>query len=110
MVLTVAFREAQARRHEHLTHEHLLYAIANDPSGEEILGASGADVGRLREELKRHLEEAETLPKSASSEPVQTLAFRRTLQNAIVHVQSSGKDGVDVGDLLAAILAQPRTN
>ena len=110
MLLTVAFREAQSRRHAHLTLEHLLYAIANDVSGEEILEASGADVAKLRDELKRHLEEAETLPKSLTSEPVQTLAFRRALQNALLHVQGSGKDGVEVGDLLAAILAQPGTN
>ncbi len=110
MILTVAFREAQSRRHAHLTLEHLLYAIANDVSGEEILEASGADVAKLRAELKRHLEEAETLPKTSTSEPVQTLAFRRALQNALIHVQGSGKDGVEVGDLLAAILAQPATN
>ncbi len=41
---------------------------------------------------------------------MQTLAFRRALQNALIHVQGSGKDGVEVGDLLAAILAQPATN
>ncbi|MGH9441908.1 MAG: AAA family ATPase [Thermoanaerobaculia bacterium] len=111
MVLTVAFREAQSRRHAHLTLEHLLYAIANDPSGEDVLSASGADVSRLREELKRYLEDSiESLPPASSSEPVQTLAFRRALQNALIHVQSSGKDGVDVGDLLAAILGQPKTN
>jgi len=112
MVLTVAFREAQTRRHAHLTLEHLLFAIVHDPAGEEILAACGADVTRLRAELKRYLEEAmETLPKDSSvAEPIQTLAFRRVLQVAILHVQSSGRDeGVSVGDLLAAILGQPRT-
>ena len=34
MVLSVAFREALTRRHAHLTLEHLLYAIANDPGSE----------------------------------------------------------------------------
>jgi ATP-dependent Clp protease ATP-binding subunit ClpA len=112
MVLTVAFREAQSRRHAHLTLEHLLYAIVHDPTGEEILGACGADVARLRAELKRHLEESiETLPKGDSTaEPTQTLAFRRVLQIAILHVQNAGREeGVSVGDLLAAILGQPRT-
>jgi len=112
MVLTVAYREAQSRRHAHLTLEHLLYAIAHDPSGEEILGACGADLSRLRAELKRYLEESvEALPKGADSpEPIQTLAFRRTLQIALLHVESSGREeGVSGGDLLAAILGQPKT-
>jgi ATP-dependent Clp protease ATP-binding subunit ClpA len=112
MVLTVAYREAQSRRHAHLTLEHLLYAIAHDPSGEEVLAACGADVSRLRAELKRYLEESvESLPKgAASAEPIQTLAFRRALQIALLHVESSGREeGVSVGDLLAAILGQPKT-
>jgi ATP-dependent Clp protease ATP-binding subunit ClpA len=112
MVLTVAYREAQSRRHAHLTLEHLLYAIAHDPAGEEVLAACGADVSRLRAELKRYLEESiESLPKgSASAEPIQTLAFRRALQIALLHVENSGREeGVSVGDLLAAILGQPKT-
>ena len=47
MVLTLAYREAESRRHVHLTLEHLLYAIAHDPKGEAILEACGADVRRL---------------------------------------------------------------
>src|SRR5512142_671700 len=112
MVLTAAFREAQSRRHAHLTLEHLLYAIVNDPAGEEILAACGADPARLRGEVKRHLEDGvETLPKGVgTAEPIQTLAFRRVLQIAILHVENSGRDeGVSVGDLLAAILGQPKT-
>ncbi len=112
MVLTVAFREAQSRRHAHLTLEHLLYAIVNDPAGEEILAACGADPAKLRAETRRHLEEGiENLPKGVdSAEPIQTLAFRRVLQIAILHVESSGREeGVSVGDLLAAILGQPKT-
>jgi ATP-dependent Clp protease ATP-binding subunit ClpA len=112
MVLTVAFREAQSRRHAHLTLEHLLYAIVNDPAGEEILAACGADPARLRAETRRHLEEeVDTLPRGVhSAEPIQTLAFRRALQIAILHVENSGREeGVSVGDLLAALLGQPKT-
>ena len=56
MVLSVAFREALSRRHAHLTLEHLLYALAHDPGGEEILQAVGVSLPRLRAELKRFLE------------------------------------------------------
>ena len=48
VVLTVAYREASASRHTHLTLEHLLYALAHDPDGERILAACGADLPQLR--------------------------------------------------------------
>jgi len=110
MILNVAVREALARRHAHLTLEHLLYAVASDPSGEEILKACAVDVERLRAELRRHLEEGvDALPKGREQEPTHTLAFRRVLQAAVLHVQSAGRDEAGVGDVLAALLQQPRS-
>jgi ATP-dependent Clp protease ATP-binding subunit ClpA len=109
MVLNVAYREALVRRHANLTLEHLLYAVANDPGGEEILRACGVDLERLRAELRRHLEEhEERLPRGKESEPAQTLAFKRVLQAAVLHVQSSGRDEAKVGDVLAALLQHPK--
>ncbi len=111
MVLSVAVREALARRHAHLTLEHLLYALANDPAGEEVLKACGVDMDRLRADLKKHLEDnIEALPKGKDQEPTQTLAFRRVLQAAVLHVQSAGRDEAGVGDVLAALLQQPRSH
>ncbi len=109
MVLNVAFREAVTRRHANLTLEHLLYAVANDPGGEEILRACGVDLERLRSELRRHLEEhEERLPKGKDLEPTQTVAFKRVLQAAVLHVQSAGRDEAKVGDVLAALLQHPK--
>ncbi len=110
MVLNVAYREADSRRHAHLTLEHLLYAITNDPKGEDILIACGADLDRLRVELKDHLENSvELMPKDADQEPIQTLAFQRVLQKTVLHVQSAGKSEADIGDALAAILQERRS-
>jgi ATP-dependent Clp protease ATP-binding subunit ClpA len=110
MVLNVAVREAIARRHGHITLEHLLYAVANHPAGEEILRACGVDLERLRADIARYLEDSiERLPKGSDQEPAQTLAFRRVLQTAVLHVQSAGREEAHVGDVLAAILQQPRS-
>jgi len=80
-VLVLAHREAVHRRHGHLTLEHLLYAAAHHPVGEEVLRACGADLARLRTELGRHLDQAhERLARGAEPEPTQTLAFRRALE------------------------------
>jgi ATP-dependent Clp protease ATP-binding subunit ClpA len=110
MVLSVALREAFSRRHGHLTLEHLLFAVANHPAGEEILQACAIDLNRLRADLRRYLEdEVETLPKGRAQEPSQTLAFRRVLQAAVLHVQSAGREEASVGDVLAALLQQPKS-
>jgi len=110
MVLNVAVREAISRRHGHLTLEHLLYAVANHPAGEEILRACAVDLDRLRADLAAYLEDGiERLPKGADQEPIQTLAFRRALQTAVLHVQSAGREEAHIGDVLAAILQQPRS-
>ena len=109
MVFNVAYREAETRRHAHLTLEHLLYAIVHDPDGEEILTACGADLDRLRSALRQHLEERiEQLPPDSDKRPTETLAIRRVVQSTVLHVQSSGKTEADVGDALAALLQQRR--
>ena len=110
IVLTIAFREATSRRHTHLTLEHLLYALAHDPDGEKILAACGADLPRLRLELDQFLNRSvEQFPRGRQREPEQTLAFRRVLQTAVLHVQSAGRQEVQAGDVLAAILQQPKS-
>jgi ATP-dependent Clp protease ATP-binding subunit ClpA len=110
LLLSVAFREATARRHTHLTLEHLLYVLAHDGEGERILAACGADLPKLRIELDKYLQKnVEQFPRGQQKEPDQTLSFRRVLQTAVLHVQSSGKGEVEAGDLLAAMLQQSRS-
>ena len=110
LVLTIAFREAVARRHAHLTLEHLLYALAHDPDGERILAACGADLPALRRALHTYLDESIERQRGGKGEPEQTVAFRRVLQTAILHVQSAQRDEANAGDILAAILQQPKTD
>ena len=111
LILNVAYREAMSRRHTHLTLEHLLYALAHDAEAERILAACGADLRALRRTLDEFLGTLETVGRrDRTSEPAQTLAFRRVLQTAVLHVQSAGKDEVRAGDILAAILQQPKAH
>ena len=75
VILTVAYREAAARRHTHLTLEHLLYALAHDPDGERILAACGADLPQLRKDLDKYLNDSvEQFSRGQHKEPEQTLA------------------------------------
>src|SRR5437763_6285534 len=111
VVLSIAFREAVSRGHAYLTLEHLLYVLAHDPDGERILTACGADLPALRRALGTYLDESvERHRRGREKEPEQTVAFRRVLQTAILHVQSAQRDEVNAGDILAALLQQPKSH
>jgi ATP-dependent Clp protease ATP-binding subunit ClpA len=110
VILNIAFREAISRGHAYLTLEHLLYALAHDPDGERILGACGANLPQLRCELDQYLDESiEKQRRGAAKDPEQTVAFRRVLQTAILHVQSAQREEANAGDILAAMLQQPKS-
>ena len=110
VILNIAFREAVSRGHAYLTLEHLLYALAHDPDGEKILGACGVDLPLLRRELDQYLDESiEKQRRGTARDPEQTVAFRRVLQTAILHVQSAQRDEANAGDVLAAMLQQPKS-
>ena len=53
LALQSALREALHRRHSDLTVEHLLYALAHDPRGTEILQHCGANLDGLKTALRR---------------------------------------------------------
>jgi ATP-dependent Clp protease ATP-binding subunit ClpA len=111
IVLSIAFREAVSRRHAYLTLEHLLYVLAHDPDGERILAACGADLPALRRALGTYLDESiERQARGTERDPEQTMAFRRVLQTAILHIQSTQRDEANAGDVLAAILQQPKSH
>ncbi|MEO7774862.1 MAG: ATP-dependent Clp protease ATP-binding subunit ClpA, partial [Steroidobacteraceae bacterium] len=111
MCLNEAFQQAREARHEFLTVEHLLLAILDTPRVREVLRACGADLPRLRDELKRHIDE--TTPRIASGEEREvqpTLGFQRVLQRAVFHVQSSGKKEVGVGNVLVSIFTEKQSH
>ena len=97
-----AVAEARRRRHEYVTLEHLLHAMAKDRVASEILLACGAELPALEKELEDYLER--TLEaRLAGGDPEQTAAFQRVLQRAAWHVQGAGRTELNAGDVLVAI-------
>ena len=108
MTIQASLREAVARRHAYLTVEHLLYALAHDDAGENVLKHVGVDVAQLKRELDAYFEEElEKIPEGGKEDTAQTMAFHRVLQSALQHAESAEKEEVEAGDLLAAILNEP---
>ncbi len=108
VTLNLAFKDARAQRHEFMTVEHLLLALLDNREAAQVLRGCGADIDALRAELKdfvarntpllaEHLQDMETQT---------TLGFQRVLQRAVFHGQSSGKEEVGGGNVLAAIFSE----
>jgi len=107
IAFSLAVREAQRRRHEFLTTEHVLYAMLFDEQGQEILRACGGDIENLRADLEIYLEQhLEALEQTDDDMPEQTVGLQKVLQRTVTHMQSSGREEIGIGDILAAILEQ----
>jgi ATP-dependent Clp protease ATP-binding subunit ClpA len=103
-----AIEEAQRRRHEYVTLEHLLLTLLPDPRTAEILRACGVNLKKLRQELNAYLDETlEPLPRSQPAEPEQTVGFNRVLSSAMWHAQAAEQAQLESGDILAALLDEP---
>jgi ATP-dependent Clp protease ATP-binding subunit ClpA len=110
IAIGAAHESAIERRHEFLTLEHLLLGLLHDPRASEILTACGANLSQLEQGLEEVLDGFESLDIEGEYDPVQTLGFRRVLQRAIAHVQSSGSGPVDGGNVLVAIFAEAESH
>jgi ATP-dependent Clp protease ATP-binding subunit ClpA len=103
ITLQAAVADARQRRHEYVTLEHLLHALAKDKLASEILLACGCDLDLLQRELEEYLERTLEALHNRMQDPEQTAAFQRVLQRAAWHVQGSGRSELNAGDVLVAL-------
>ena len=106
--LNSAFKEARTKRHEFMTVEHLLLALIDNKSANDVLEACGANLEKLRNDLSHFVDSTTPLiPGSDDERETQpTLGFQRVLQRAVFHVQSSGKKEVTGANVLVAIFSE----
>ncbi len=103
----LATREAERRRNEFVTVEHLLYALTFDDDTKEVLHHAGADVDKLKKLLANYLDtEVEQMPEEEYDAPVLSLGFQRVVGRAAMHVQSSGKEELKGKNILVSIFAE----
>ncbi|GBD97378.1 MAG TPA: ATP-dependent Clp protease ATP-binding subunit ClpA [Nitrospirae bacterium] len=107
ITIEATVRDAEARRHEYLTVEHILFAILHDEWGIEIIAACGGNVAKLKSVIESFFEEK--IPKlhgNSGGYPEPTIAFRRVFQTAVNHIRSAEKPEADAGDILSAIFLE----
>ncbi len=103
-VLRGATEEVIYRRHEYLTLEHLLYCIAKNDPGTAILDGCGVDVLTLIDDIESFFDKfVVSVPEWTNHDVFQTMGVRRVLRKALWQQEASGKDFVEIGDILASL-------
>jgi len=107
-----ALANANARRHELATLEHLLLALIDEPDAQKVMKACSVDLEELRTTLVNFIEDdlSTLVTDVEGSEAVPTAAFQRVIQRAAIHVQSSGRTEVTGANVLVAIFAERESN
>ncbi|MCW9042785.1 MAG: AAA family ATPase, partial [Pseudopelagicola sp.] len=107
-----ALAQANARKHEFATLEHLLLALLEEPDAVRVLQACDVDLDELRGSLVEYIDDdlSTLVTDIEGSEAVPTAAFQRVIQRAAIHVQSSGRTEVTGANVLVAIFAERESN
>ena len=107
-----ALAQANTRRHELATLEHLLLVLIDEPDAARVMQACGVDLDELRQTVEEFIEDdlSTLVTDVEGSEAVPTAAFQRVIQRAAIHVQSSGRTEVTGANVLVAIFAERESN
>ncbi len=107
-----ALAQANARRHELATLEHLLLVLIDEPDAARVMQACGVNLDDLRKTVDDFIEDdlSTLVTDVEGSEAVPTAAFQRVIQRAAIHVQSSGRTEVTGANVLVAIFAERESN
>src|SRR6185503_13429072 len=98
---------ANERRHEYATLEHLLLALTEDQDAAAVLRACNVDLQKLRSDLINYVDtELQSLSNQRVEKPEPTAGFKRVIQRAAIHVQSSGREQVTGANVLVAMFAE----
>ena len=110
-VLLAAFRDAEQRRHEYVTLEHVLLAISTDARASKTLKALAIDIPTLQQDLEVFFAESiDALPQNKRREVKQTPTFQRVLERATEQMHAAGRDRVDTGSLLVSFYREPASH
>jgi len=103
-----ALAEANKRRHEYATLEHLLLGLIDDRDASAVLRACNVDSDLLRSNLEGYLDQelASLKVDDEGVEATPTAGFQRVVQRAILHVQSSGREEMTGANVLVALFSE----
>src|ERR687894_2150720 len=102
--LNFAAMEALKRRHEYVTLEHLLYALAHERTAGGVIRHCGANLEEVVSDLETFFKDQRSVPRTGRGRvPEHTLTFQRVIEYALLQAEGSGQKEVNGGNVLAAL-------
>ena len=111
LTLNRAYKNAQEKRHEFMTVEHLLLALLDNKSAAQVLSACAVDLSILRQDLIEFIDATiSKIPKTQGQyndiDVQPTHGFQRVLQRAVFQVSSSSNEEVVGANVIVAIFSE----
>ena len=107
-IFNAAYNEAKLRNHEYLTPEHILYAGMSFERVRLVMEGCEADTDQLKRGIEAYFEQKVPVVRN-NAEPVQTSSFQAVIERAVMQSQASGKEEVEVSDLIVSLYDEERT-
>jgi len=111
LVFDKALKDAKTLKHEYVTLEHMLFAMLCEENLFKTVKGFGGDVDYVKSNLEHHLKNAcdELVVDVAKFKPKKTAAVERVLNRAFTQVLFSGRQHIDLVDVLLSILAEKKS-
>jgi ATP-dependent Clp protease ATP-binding subunit ClpA len=103
-IISQAYLEAKTRHHEYLTPEHILFSALNSDDGKILIKTVGGSPNRIIKNLEKFF--TDHMTRVENTEPIQSISFKNVMERAFLHVVSSEKPEMDIGDVLASLLQE----
>ena len=111
LVFEKAVKDARKLRHEYVTIEHLLFAMLCEEKFENIIKGYGVDPDFIKKNLENHLKTNcdDLIIDNDKFKPKKTAAVERVLNRAFTQVLFSGRQEIDLSDVMISILAEKKS-
>ena len=106
-----AVNVAKKLNHEYVTLEHIVFSITLENESFQLLTDYGADANYIKSNLdhflKNQLKDISNLP--ADARPKKTNSVERVLNRSFTQVLFSGRNQIEVADIIVSVLAEKRS-
>lgn len=106
-LFNAAYNEAKLRSHEYLMPEHILFASLSFEKVRNIFENCDADLEQMKRSIEAYFEQK--MPIVRNAEPIQSAGFQAVIERAVMQSQSSGKEEVQIPDLVVSLYDEERT-
>ena len=111
LVFEKAIKDAKKLRHEYVTLEHMLFAMLCEETFQTVIDGYGVDSTFIKKNLENHLKTNcdDLLVDVEKYKPKKTQSVERVLNRAFTQVLFSGRQTIDLGDVLISMLSEKKS-